>query len=304
MTERTTPISIYFGVDEGERASLEVIARATLEWTEAIRSLAFIIDPGLEVRVEFVESEDGSVWLSNLVRAVKEGDEKALKALAIGILAFFAIGPALHLQADFGDELFKALGHEDTVVLSDTEKQDIVNRVIEGIEKTNLLERRQAIIREVERDPAIRSVGVDTVPRREGPRVKISRSEFPSYGARTDQVVLPPERDTRQLLGIDVIVVRPTLRKGEDRPRWRFEKGGSEWSATIEDDEFIWAVRNGQTGLAMAIGERMKINVALDQEMQEGEWVIVNRRVTRVIEPAVNRRQGSMELGEPKPDAD
>ena len=258
----------------------------------------------MEVRVEFVESETGSVWLSNVVRAVREGDEKALKALAIGVLAFFAVGPALHLQTDIGDEIFKALGHEDTVILSDAEKQDIVDRVIDAMEKSNLLDRRRAIIREVEHDPAITSVGVDTVPRKEGPRVRITRSDFPSYGAREKPVELPPERDTTQQLGIDVIVVRPTLRKGEDRPRWRFDQDGEEWSATIEDDEFIWAVRNGQTGLAIAIGEHMKLNLAQDREMQEGEWVVVNRRVTRVLEPIVERRQGVMDLGGPKPNSD
>jgi hypothetical protein len=72
MTE--APISLYFDVREGEHPNLEVVARTTIEWIEAIRDLASVVAPDLQFEIELIETEDGSLWLSNLIKAVKEGD--------------------------------------------------------------------------------------------------------------------------------------------------------------------------------------------------------------------------------------
>src|SRR3546814_6609438 len=61
----------------------------------------------------FVQSEEGSVWLNNLLTAVKEGDRKALGSIVAAVLAFFAMGPALHLQEDFGAWLLAQMRSEE-----------------------------------------------------------------------------------------------------------------------------------------------------------------------------------------------
>src|SRR3546814_4773099 len=89
----TVPISLYFGIAEGKRADLETIARASLEWASLIRDIAAVVAPDAEFEIEFVQSEEGSVWLNNLLTAVKEGDRKALGSIVAAVLAFFAMGP-------------------------------------------------------------------------------------------------------------------------------------------------------------------------------------------------------------------
>src|SRR3546814_17877925 len=95
----TVPISLYFGIAEGKRVDLETIARASLEWASLIRDIAAVVAPDAEFEIEFVQSEEGSVWLNNLLTAVKEGDRKALGSIVAAVLAFFAMGPAKIGQA-------------------------------------------------------------------------------------------------------------------------------------------------------------------------------------------------------------
>lgn len=291
------PISLYFGVAKGERADLETIARATIEWVEAIRDLASVVAPGVEFEIEFVESEEGSVWLSNLLRAVKAGDRKALAAIAYSVLIFFAAGPVLHLQGDAGDAFWARLGHVDTVELSDEDKEDIARKVVEALERTQVEERRRKMIRHVERDPQILSVGVGLSPSPKGPIASITRDQFPTFGAAALLTKASPAKDTEVFTNVRVKIIRANLEEGEAHPRWRFAEGDTKWSADIEDDEFVYALNVERTGLPLAVGQTLIVDLAVDSKLVDGAWQEDNRRILRVIDPAITRRQLPLDLG-------
>lgn len=290
------PISLYFGVDTGKRADLEVIAKATVEWIEVIRELASVVAPGVEFEIEFVQSEEGSVWLSNLLKAAKDGDRKALAAITYAVLIFFAAGPALHLQADVGDAFWERLGHEHEVQLSEEDKIDIANKVVEAIEQTSVEDHRRKLIRQVEKDSDIDSVGVGYMPNPEGPIASIGREHFPTIGAKVPQSRVTIVRDTDTKQNVRVKIIRANLEEGDAKPRWRFSEGDTKWSADIEDEEFVLALNSEKTGLPLAVGQTLIVDVAIDSKMVEGAWQEENRRIIRVIEPRVNRRQGSLDL--------
>lgn len=295
----TAPISLYFGVEKGKRADLETIARASLEWAGLIRDIAAVVAPDIEFEIEFDQSQDGSVWLRNILKAVKEGDRKALGGIVAAVLVFFAMGPALHLQADFGAWLLAQLGHEDKVDLSDEAIKQVAERVLQAIDETNLEERRRNLIGHAESDPDITSIGVDFYPRPEGPVTKISRDQFASYDR------LPPSANNRDLdeqnviyeRNVDVTIVRATLREGDKKPRWRFRQGGDEWSATIEDEEFIWALNHDKTGLTLGVGQHMRVDVAIDLKRLDEQYEAKDRRIVRVRAPGIQRKQGELGLG-------
>lgn len=295
----TAPISLYFGVDKGKNADLETIAYASLEWAGLIRDIAAIVAPDIEFEIEFVESEEGSIWLSNLLRAVKGGDRKALMAIVGAVLTFFAMGPVLHLQADFGDWLLEKFGHEDEVNLTESDKRDLVERVKQAVRETQIEERRRNIIAIAERDNAVKSVGVDLLPSADGPITKISRDQFPRYDAIAPTKLLKEAKDENVIYerNIDVNVIRAALRAGDRKPRWRFRHGDDEWSATIEDEEFVWALNQDRTGLHLAVGQHMRVDVAIDLRQIDGEWEPHNRRIVRVRAPHVNRSQGDLGFG-------
>lgn len=295
MTE--APISLYFDVPPGQHADLEVVARATIEWIEAIRDLASVVAPGLQYEIEFVESEEGSLWLSNLIRAVKEGDRKALASIVTAVLLFFAAGPALHLQADIGDEFWKRLGHEDNATLSDEDKRDIVAKVVTAIEQTQVADRRRQLIRYVERDRRIAGVGVGTTPTSAGPIVEIRREMFPAYGATDATPREMPKKDTDVRQSVRVKIIRASLKEGDTKPRWRFSEGDTEWSADIEDDEFVAALNADATGLHLAVGQIMVVDVAIDRKFIDDAWQEDKRRILLVKEPRIARRQTSLHFG-------
>jgi hypothetical protein len=290
----TAPISLYFDVPKGKHADLEVVARATLEWIEAIRDIASVVAPGVEFEIEFVESEDGSVWLSNMLKAVKEGDRKALASIVGAVLLFFAAGPALHIQADFGDEFWTRLGHEDQVNISEEDKAEIVRRLEEAIERTAVEDRRRKLVREVERDDQINGIGVGISPSEAGPIARIPREMFPAYGAGSPPTKEVAPKDTAYLNNVRVKIIRANLEEGENRPRWRFAEGETKWSADIEDEEFVYALNVERTGLPLAVGQTLVVDVAIDLKFVDGAWNETNRRIVRVREPTVSRRQGDL----------
>lgn len=295
----TVPISLYFGVEKGKRADLETIALASLEWANLIRDIAAVVAPGVDFDIEFVESEEGSVWLSNLLTAVKEGDRKALGAIVGAVLVFFAMGPALHLQADLGDWLFERIGHEDKVSLSEEDKREIVARVVQAVDETQLEERRRKIVEIAERDEEVKSIGVDMRPSADGPITQISREQFPSYYALppVPKEKKPKTENVAYERNINVEIVRATLREGKKKLRWRFRRGDEEWSATMEDEGFIWALNEERTGLPLAVGQHMRVDVAIDLKEIDGEWEEKDRRIVRVHEPRVRRAQAELSLG-------
>lgn len=292
------PISLYFDVPKGKHADLEVIARATIEWIEAIRDLASVVAPGVEFEIEFVESEEGSVWLSNLLKAVKEGDRKALASIVGAVVLFFAAGPALHLQTDVGDEFWKRLGHEHGVEISEADKEEIAAKVVEAIERTQVGERRRKLVRQAERDDQIQGIGVGITPTPEGPVTRISREQFPAYGAGVAPVKVVPKKDAEIRENVRVKIIRANLEEGETKPRWRFAEGETKWSADIEDDEFVFALNAESTGLPLAVGQTLVVDVVIERKFVDDAWQEDNRRIVRVREPRVNRRQASLFGGE------
>lgn len=292
----SAPISFYFGIEKGQRANLDTIALVSVEWVGLVRDLAAVIAPDLKFDVEFEHSEDGSVWLNNFIRALHGGDRKALAAVVAAVVTFFGSGPALHVQTDLGDEFWKRFGHEHKVELSDADKQDIADRVVRALDETDAENRRRKIIQLADRDPQITSVGVDFRARCEGPISRIPRESFAAYDAPATPRP-PVEKDVAYNRNIDVKIARASLREGETRPRWRFIHGDDEWSAHIEDEEFIWALNQEKTGLPLAVGQHMRVDVAIDMRLVEGTWKAHDRRVIRVHEPKVRRAQGELGLG-------
>src|SRR3546814_8262697 len=118
-----------------------------------------------------------------------------------------------------------------------------------------------------------RSIGVDFQPRPEGPVTKISREQFASYDSMPPVVAVRPsdQQDVAYERNIDVNIVRATLKEGDKRPRWSFRHGADEWSATIEDEEFIWALNEDKTGLKLGVGKTMRVDVAIDMKRIDDE---------------------------------
>jgi len=85
------PISLYLELEPGTVADLEVVAQASLAFAAAIREIAFVLDPSIEVSLKLASGTEGSLSLNTIVRTVKERltDRRVLSAIGFTALAWF-----------------------------------------------------------------------------------------------------------------------------------------------------------------------------------------------------------------------
>ena len=80
---RALPISLYLDLEPGQFADLETTARASIAFAEAIRELAYILDPSAEIRIAVQDSTRGSLSVNALVEALKSARREHPKLFAV-----------------------------------------------------------------------------------------------------------------------------------------------------------------------------------------------------------------------------
>lgn len=83
MVEET--ITLYLGLKEGQRADFEVVGLSAAAFAEAVKEIAFILEPGLEVRLEFDSGTEGSLKLKAIIKSLKT--PKSRQAALVSIIA-------------------------------------------------------------------------------------------------------------------------------------------------------------------------------------------------------------------------
>jgi hypothetical protein len=77
-------ITLYLGLKPGEKADFEVVGLAAAAFAEAVKEIAYILEPATEVRLEFESGLEGSLELKAILR--KLGSREA-RGVLIGIVA-------------------------------------------------------------------------------------------------------------------------------------------------------------------------------------------------------------------------
>lgn len=271
----TTPISLYIDLFDDQVADLEVVARASLAFSKAIKEVAFIVDPSIEVRVELASGTEGSLSLNSLIRLVRgNANPAALKKVALAILFYFALE-----SRDFVfDKAMEALTgkvvgeQEEPVTKADLEA------FLKQLQEHPVQPQAQQVFRELERDPAIKGVGATINPGAR-PEQIVPRSEF-SDRAGTRQII---EHGIHRRVVKDrasVILISPVLIPGERR--WRLRTSTGEHGFTIKDKDFMDAVLSGRTSIPMVAGIELEVEIETQEEFRDGVWVILERDVTHV----------------------
>ncbi|RSV41504.1 hypothetical protein CA234_09525 [Sphingomonas sp. ABOLE] len=280
--EEGAPISLYLDLAPGRVADLSVVAYAALAWDALIKEIASVVDPSLDVRVELVSGEDGSLWLRSLIKAIsKVSKEHPWTAGALSaIVSTFLMFPVNHTVEDMWKEIFKAAGHEDGI--SDEDAKKIADHVTANLRNQVAVSHKQRIFREVERDPSI--IGLGSAPNiHRKPKTLIPRSQFFLLSGEHAAEVESFERREIWKHDYNVVLVRPVL--VADPRRWRFQHGGVEFSATMNDRVFLNAIGERHTGLELGEGIEMRVDLRVKQERHAGAWVDKEQFVERVIYP-------------------
>jgi hypothetical protein len=300
------PISLYLDLPEGETADLEVAARASIAFAEAIRELAYILDPSVEIHVDLVSGTAGSLSINSLIRAVKsvthkkktinhpdgrieETEELSIIGAALGIVMFFGVETAHYTI----DRALDYLTHKDEFShLSETDKKDIARRVTDALNHNAAKPKVEKVYSEVERDQRIRGVGATTTPGAT-PDVLVPRSEFVVRAGRGEVIEQGVKRRTAHDR-VRVMLISPVLVPGDRR--WRLKSAQGEFGAVIKDKEFVEKVLSGRTRVPMVAGIEMDVDLETVEDLQDGVWQPVERSVTHVVRLHPPPAQGTLPL--------
>lgn len=123
-------VTLYVGLKEGEKADFEVVGLAAAAFAEAVKEISYILDPSLDIRIEFDSGTEGSLKLKAIVKTFrsKEGRRAALVTLVSTV--------GMMLVADLrgygtGKLLDKFLDTEQRQQLSEDDIQRIAKAIVD-----------------------------------------------------------------------------------------------------------------------------------------------------------------------------
>lgn len=269
-------VSLYLDLEPGKKPDLEIVARAALAYVEAIKETGFILNPGMDVSVEFVSGTEGSLSLNTILRSVRP-DPVALKAVALIILGWFASDLRTYGTIKFLDTYFPI---EQRSALSDEDIKRITRALQQSLDGKIAKEPVSQVYRELERDTSIKGVGATRIAGERPPNI-VPRERFPELTHSTLLVDVGPRTRTKPSKE-RVTLISPVLLP-HDR-LWKFYTPQlGEFGASISDERFLSGILSGRRKIQMRAGIQM--NVVMDtHEVKDGNvWVVKSRNITQVI---------------------
>lgn len=287
------PVSLYIDLEKGQVADIEVVARAALAFSAAIKDLIYVLDPSLEVRVEIMSGTEGSLSLNSIIKSLKKkaGEKPVLAAAVAMVLSWFG-------NYTF-DELMDALRNKGE--LSDAEMQEIADKVVISLERRVAQPHVRRVYEELGSDKAVKGVGATTVAG-ERPRSIIPRAQFEE---KAEGAILPEVTEVRRRSRKRkerVVIISPVLLSSATR-RWRFRSAEGEFGAPIKDTAFLEDLITGRVVLPMTGGVELDVLMETEEELQDGVWVAQEYTVWEVLARHYPPVQGNL-LPPPEEDGD
>jgi len=267
-------ISLYIGLEPGAKADFEVVGRAATAFADVVKEIAFILEPGLEVKLEFDSGTEGSLSLNAILKSPTE-KRSVLIAIAITVGGWFVSDLRSYGVAKFMDAY---LAPEQKAVLTDDDVDRIAKRLKNVIDGKLAKEPVQQVYRELERDKAIKHVGTVSKPGTK-PARPVPREQFQTVAG-----ILPPVQTTpkkrKKTARERLTLISPVLIEG--KRHWRFSSAIGEFGYAIDDEKFLKSLLSGRRKIPMKEG--IQITAIVDTyEENEGEvWVIKDRRIVDV----------------------
>ncbi len=285
--EASAPISLYLDLAEGESANIEVVAKAALAWSAAVKELAYVIDPSMEVEIELISGTEGSLDLNACLKAFAKFAEQKPKLATVIVtsLTWFMVQTGSYTYERVLDWLTGKDAPPVVRQLSQSEVEAIAREVVAAQEKQVAADQRRQLFHELNKDTSIVGVGV-TQERDTRPAVIVPRAEFAERAGSTITVSEAEVKRRTEVAVLPVILVSPTLKDAERS--WRFQAGNlPEFGAVMKDHAFLNALVAGRIALPLRAGVEMQIELETKQEKVGDVWVVRERSVLRVLQPTM-----------------
>lgn len=270
-------LNLYFDLEPGQFADLEVIAKASLSFAEAVREIAYIVDPSLTIRLEFESGTDGSLSVNSILRFVRQqvADPVVRKTIIVAIVLWFAKESAAALIGLGIDDVL----HGD-VTISQQDAEIIADKVLVLLEKRVGAKHVQQVFKEIDKDKSIQGVGVGTI---KGARPKsiVPREEFQERSRDPSEEETEPGKRTRPERMM-LTLISPVLQKNNNK--WRFLSKDGNIFVGISDERFLADVLSGRAGITMKSGIVIIADVDVTEKRVDSVWEVVDRNITHVVE--------------------
>lgn len=283
--DERTPLSLYIDLRKGERADLEVVGKAAIEWVRMIQEAAAVIDPFLEVRVELVSGTEGSLNLNSILHAVRGVIDSPikLKAIAAGVAVFFAMETASWAVNKGLDAIWEWLWiqiPELVESLTEDERVEVADAVTRIASSQTTQNKASKVYAELQRDPSVSGVGVSFQPGVR-PTIIVPRSEFEN---RAGNIEIVTETRVTRITPSRVTLTLTSPALSDDDNKWRFRFAGKTLWALMDDEDFRARISPGSNSAPkMLIGIEMDVDLESHEELQEnGTWKVIDHHVVRV----------------------
>lgn len=285
-TQMNGEISLYFGLKDGERADLEVVAKAALEWIESVRAAAREIAPESQIRIELINAHESSLrlnaildWVETELTRIQEGAGRypRITKLAIALAIFVPTVGVPTYDFYFGDK---------TVALNEQDRQ-LLNELLERTRQNpEVKAKRQKFFKTLEHDPSISGAGVSEGHR--DPLIVLVPSEHFAERGGLWAILSDDEQERTTYPVVDAVLVSAVL---VPTPRaWTFQPPGlPKFSATMRDKQFLSALEHDSVRERLRVGIPMTLRLKVKEKKVDGAWVVKRggRSVIEVISPKV-----------------
>ena len=292
LEEDGESIVLFFDI-ESEGLDAQTFGNALISFDELYRSINSILNPGLEVEIEFIRSDQGSVRA--LLKSIKK-DTKTLLDSPLALIVFpFLLG--VLVNAITSDSV-KIVVNDDSYIVERGRERIVLPRSAE--QKAKRVERdpavRQAVrnfFSVVDSDPNVKAVDFRSPKVPDQPTLPIPRDKFAVLRELPDVVApdLPKERKQPHLRQT-VVVVTAVLEKA--RRKWQFIWSGQRISADIQDEGFFEKL--AQHEYEFGQGDTLVVDLLAEQELNEivGAYVTKRFHVMKVHSHKRGPKQSSL----------
>jgi hypothetical protein len=269
-------ITLYLELKPGEKADFEIVGLAAAAFAEVVKEIAFILEPGLQVKLDFESGLEGSLKLEAILKSLNTADGR--RGALVGIISAVGLMLVTDLrQYGVGKLLDRYLMPEQRQSLSDEDIERIA-RAVRGVHEGTVAKAPvKEMYRQLERDAAIESVGSIAKPDAK-PIDPILRSEFPIRAGIAPRVEDTPK--SRRSVTTENLVLITAVFLHADRV-WRFQSYFGEHSYHVLDLKFLDDALNGK--FKMKEGVEITAEVETLEENEGGLWIPKRRSILKVL---------------------
>ncbi len=271
-------VTLYLGLKKGEKADFEVVGLAAAAFAEAVKEISYILEPGLDVRLEFDSGTEGSLKLKAIIKSLKTPDgRRAALVSIVGTIGLMLVNDVRGYG--FGKLLDQYLAPEQRKELSREDVDRIAKAVID-INKGKIAKIPvQQMYKQLERDHNIESVGAITKPD-DKPTQPVPRSSFSEKAGIAATVETSTK--TRTVPSTERLTLISPVLLPTDRV-WRFRSPIGEFGYFVKEEKFLGDVLNGKLHLGMKQGIQVTAQIETKEEFEGGVWAPKRREIIKVV---------------------